>query len=228
MKKILMVLTNNGQYGTYNEATGLWLKEATEFVSLVNKQGFQVDYVSPEGGYVPIDPRSLKKIYTSKEDMSVYLSEDFKTRALANSLSPKEVNADEYVAIYYAGGHGVVWDFPNNKELQNLSMKIYNNGGYVTSVCHGVAGLLNIKDEKGEYLIAGKTITGFTQTEELLSGKNSLVPFETEKEVKIRGANFVKKMFFTKHAVQDGRLITGQNPMSGGKVAQLLLENIGE
>ena len=227
MKKILMVLTNQGTYGEHEEATGLWLKEATEFVQAVSQKGFVVDYVSPQGGYVPIDPRSLKKVYTSKADLALYLSEDFKRRALAQSLSPKEVEAADYLAIYYAGGHGVVWDFPDNQELQALSLAIYRNGGYVTSVCHGLAGLLNIKDEQGNYLISGKTITGFTQVEEVLSGKNGLVPFSTEKEARKRGAHFVKKRFFSSYAVQDGQFITGQNPMSGGRVAQLLLAALG-
>lgn len=225
MKKILMVLTNNGKYGNNDEATGLWLAEATEFVEEVTKAGFKVDYVSPLGGVVPIDPRSLGKMYVKKEDLEIYQSEDFKTRALTNSLKASEVNAEDYIAIYYAGGHGVMWDFPDDENLQQLSIKIYQNGGYVTSVCHGVAGLLNIKiDDK--YLIAGKKITGFTQTEEILSGKNKLVPFATEKVAKERGANFTKKRFFSSYAVQDGQLITGQNPMSGRAVAKLLVENL--
>lgn len=226
MKKILVVLTNQTQYGDKPEATGLWLSEATEFVRELTKAGYEIDYVSPKGGYVPIDPRSLKPRYAKEEDMAFYCSEDFQKRALSESLSVDQVHPEDYIAIYYAGGHGVVWDFPDNPALQTISQTIYQAGGYITSVCHGVAGLLNLKDESGQYLIKDKTITGFTQMEELLSGKHKLVPFGTEKEAKKRGANFVQKFPFTAFAVQDGRLITGQNPMSGAAVGKLLVENL--
>lgn len=228
MKKVLVVLTNVAKYATKNEATGLWLAEATEFVAEMEKAGVAVDYVSPKGGYVPIDPRSLKETYTDEEALSIYQSQDFQTRALAQSLKPDQINPADYAAIYFTGGQGVVWDFPDNQELQAISSVIYQNNGYVTSVCHGLAGLLNVKDATGAYLIAGKRITGFTQMEEVLSGKSKLVPFGTEQEAKKRGADFVKKAPFTSHAVQDGRLITGQNPMSGRAVAQLLLENLNK
>lgn len=226
MKKILVVLTNQSQYGDNPEATGLWLSEATEFVREVTKTGYEVDYVSPKGGYVPIDPRSLKPRYAKEEDMAFYRSEDFQKRALSESFAADQIHPEDYIAIYYAGGHGVVWDFPDNPTLQTISQTIYQEGGYITSVCHGVAGLLNLKDESGQYLIKGKTITGFTQMEEILSGKNKLVPFGTEKEAKKRGANFVQKLPFTAFATQDGRLITGQNPMSGAAVGKLLVENL--
>ncbi len=226
MKKILVVLTNTAKYGTKNEATGLWLSEATEFVKELIQAGYEIDYVSPRGGYVPIDPRSLKNAYVNESVFAFYNSEDFQNRALADSLKPSEINASDYLAIYYTGGHGVVWDFPDNKDLQAISREIYEQGGYVTSVCHGLAGLLNIKTSDGSYLISGKTLTGFTETEEILSGKNRLVPFGTEKEARKRGAKFVKKRAFSSFAVQDGHLITGQNPMSGQAVAKCLLKNL--
>ena len=120
------------------------------------------------------------------------------------------------------------WDFYDNKELNQIAESIYKNGGFVTSVCHGVAGLLNLKDGKGQYLIANRKITGFTQCEEILSGKHKFVPFETEREAKKRGANFQKKRPFTSYAVQDDRLITGQNPQSGRAVADLLTRALKE
>lgn len=225
MKKILVVLTNQATYGTDPEETGLWLAEATEFVEEVTKAGYAVDYVSPKGGQVPLDPRSLKKLYAKSSDLALRDSRDFQERALLFSKKPSDVVADDYEAIYYTGGHGVVWDFPDNAELQALALTIYESGGFVTSVCHGVAGLLNIKDRSGNYLIAGKAITGFTKAEEVLSGKLKKVPFITETEVVKRGANFKKKLPFTSHAVRDGQFITGQNPMSGRAVGKLLVES---
>lgn len=225
-KKILVVLTNIDHYAHDDEKTGLWLAEATEFVEEVTKAGYAVDYVSPLGGPVPIDPRSLKKLYAKSSDLALRDSDDFRQRALLFSKKPSEVVAADYEAIYYTGGHGVVWDFPDNAELQDLALGIYEGGGFVTSVCHGLAGLLNIKDRAGNYLIAGKTITGFTKAEEVLSGKLKKVPFITETEAVKRGANFHKKLPFTAHAVRDGQLITGQNPMSGRAVAKLLVESL--
>lgn len=227
-KKILVVLTNIKQYGNDSEKTGLWLAEATEFVEEVTKAGYEVDYVSPRGGKVPLDPRSMKRFYTKSSDIAILNSEDFQERALNASQKATSINADDYVAIYYTGGHGVVWDFPDNKDLQALSLSIYENGGFVASVCHGLAGLLNIQDGSGNYLISDKKITGFTNAEEVLSGKSQKVPFSTETEARKRGAIFQKKLPFTSHAVRDGRLITGQNPMSGRAVAKLLLASLSE
>ena len=221
-------MTNTYRYPNRQEATCLWLAEATEFVSQVQKSGLEIDYVSPKGGYIPIDPRSLKEIHIDEKIFEIYQSDDFRKRALVQSLIPHEVSADNYVAIYFTGGHGVLWDFYDNKELNQIAESIYKNGGFVTSVCHGVAGLLNLKDGKGQYLIANRKITGFTQCEEILSGKHKFVPFETEREAKKRGANFQKKRPFTSYAVQDDRLITGQNPQSGRAVADLLTRALKE
>lgn len=226
MKKILIVETNVTRYAKTKEPTGLWLGEAAEFIAEVKKAGFEVDYVSPLGGFVPLDPRSMK--YVDKEIMEVYEDPTFVQKGLVNTLSPEEIDPKEYIAIYYTGGHGVMWDFPDNKPLQEIASVIYEQGGYVTSVCHGVAGLLNIKDQTGDYLIKGKKITGFTTTEEILAGKKSVVPFFNEQEVKKRGGLFQKKRFYKSYALQDERVITGQNPFSVKAVAKLLLKAINQ
>ncbi|MBF8808261.1 MAG: type 1 glutamine amidotransferase domain-containing protein [Enterococcus lacertideformus] len=224
MRKVLLVETNVTRYKGTNDPTGLWLGEAAEFIDEMQKNGIGVDLVSPKGGFVPLDPRSMK--YTDEPIMAVYESQDFVERGLKNTLSPSEVNPDDYVAIYYTGGHGVMWDFPDDNALQALALAIYNNDGYITSVCHGVAGLLNIKDKQGNYLIAGKKITGFTTAEEILASKKSVVPFLNQKEAEKRGAHFSKKRSYKEYAVKDGRLITGQNPFSVRAVAKLLLKEL--
>lgn len=224
MPKILVVLTNITRYGTTTDATGLWLGEATEFVNRVQQAGWQVDYVSPQGGFVPLDPRSMK--YVHETDMALYASADFQERALTHSMHPSDVQPTDYVAIYYTGGHGVMWDFPDNSALQQISLAIYNQGGYVTSVCHGIAGLLNLKTETGDYLINNRQITGFTTTEEYLSGKKKIVPFLNQQVAQAHGAYFQKKRAYASFAVQDGQLITGQNPFSAVAVADLLLKKL--
>ena len=226
MKKILVAVTNTPTYGQKNDATGLWLGEAAEFVNEVNRRGFEVDYVSPQGGYVPLDPRSMKRAYVDAASFTLYRSADFQQRALAHSLSPDDVDANDYVALYYTGGHGVMWDFPTSEGLAHLGLQIYDNGGYLASVCHGIAGLLFLKDGDASYLVEGKTITGFTSTEEDQSGHSTDIPFWNEKVAKEHGAVFHKKRPFASFAIQDGRIITGQNPQSPRAVALLLLKNL--
>lgn len=224
MKKILVVLTNKSQYGYHPEATGLWLGEATEFVRIVEAADFKVDYVSPKGGYVPIDPRSFK--YATPNDLTMYQDPDFQNRALANTLSPDEIDPRDYAAIYYTGGHGVMWDFPYNEKLQQISRQIYQNDGFLTSVCHGISGLLYIKDDQGQYLIRHKHITGFTNAEEQLSGKKKYVPFLNEDVAQLHGAIFSKKRPYAEYALVDGQFITGQNPFSPAAVAKLLVKKL--
>ena len=225
-KKILVVMTNTGHYGDDSERTGLWLAEATEFVDKVKRNGIAVDYVSPKGGKVPLDPRSMQKPYASKKDYAIYNSLDFRTRAINNSLKPEDIDPADYFAIYYTGGHGVLWDFPKNIELREIAEDIYKHGGYICSICHGLAGLLNIRDRKGNYLINDRYLTGFTDKEEDLSGKKDKVPCSVEEEAKLRGAHFLKTMPYTANAVKCGRLITGQNPMSGKAVARKLVKDL--
>lgn len=140
------------------------------------------------------------------------------------TLKPNEVNPDEYVAIYFTGGHGVIWDFPENEALQSLSRKIYENGGYVSSVCHGAVGLLNMTLSDGTILVKGKKVTGFSNEEEKLAELEKVVPFLTETELVKRGAIYQKAdKPGASFALEDARLITGQNPASGGAVADLLI-----
>lgn len=223
MKKILVVETNTTNFPKTNQLTGLWLGESAEFVAVMQQAGYELDYVSPKGNYIPIDPRSMKRSFIDQDTLNLYQNLDYQTRGLSNTLKPETINPSDYVAIYYTGGHGVMWDFPNNEQLQKISLDIYQNGGYLCSVCHGIAGLLNIKLANGKYLIAGKNITGFTTTEELLSGNYKKVPFLNEKVAKAHGANFKKVRPFKSYAVRDGQLITGQNPQSPKAVAKQLI-----
>ena len=179
----------------------------------------------PYGGFVPLDPRSMKPAYLDQPTFALYHTPDFQERALARSMSPDDVDAGEYAALYYTGGHGVMWDFPSSEGLARLCLEVYGNGGYLASVCHGIAGLLFVQD-RGTYLVEGKSITGFTTAEEYLSGKSAAIPFWNEQVAKAHGAVFCKKRPFASFAMQDGRIITGQNPESPRAVARLLLENI--
>ena len=223
-KKILVVLTGTEKYPNLNRATGVWLGEAVHFVEKVEAAGYEVDYVSPKGGYTPIDPHSLAM--AEPIDWEWYHDKAFMNR-LGATLKPSEVNPADYGVIYFVGGHGVLWDFPDNEELQAISRKIYEDGGIVSSVCHGPAGLLNIKLSDGSLLIDGKQVTGFSNEEERLAELDQYVPYLTEDELVKRGANYKKADEpWQSFAIEDGRLITGQNPASGGAVADLVIAQL--
>ena len=220
-KRMLVVVTSCSKYPTLNRATGLWLGEAVHFVEKVEHAGFSVDYVSPQGGNTPIDPHSLEM--ADDVDWDWYQNKTFMNR-LGATLRPSHVHASDYCCIYYTGGHGVIWDFPNNAELQKLACEIYESGGIVSSVCHGAAGLLNIKLSDGTSLIRGKRVTRFSNQEERLVELDKYVPYLTEDELKARGAIYEKAAEpWQAFAVEDQRVITGQNPASGGAVAERVL-----
>ncbi|MHC6225378.1 type 1 glutamine amidotransferase domain-containing protein [Pseudomonas sp. X10] len=223
-KKILVVLTNTAKYPTLKRATGLWLGEAVHFIDEVEKAGYSVDYVSPNGGYVPIDPHSLQM--AEDIDWQWYGNKAFMNR-LGTTLAPGQVKASDYCAIYYAGGHGVIWDFPDNHALQDLARDIFEAGGVVASVCHGAVGLLNIKLSDNSLLVRGRQVTGFSNIEEKLAELDKDVPFLTENELVARGGIYSKaEEPWAAYTVVDGRLVTGQNPKSGRLVAERVLATL--
>lgn len=222
--KILVVLTSVAKYPNLDRATGLWLSEAVHFVRKMEADGHSVDYVSPQGGYTPIDPHSLAM--AEPVDWRWYQNKAFMNR-LGTTLKPEQVRAEDYAAIYFTGGHGVLWDFPDNASLQALARDIYEAGGVVAAVCHGVAGLLNVRLSDGALLVRGKHVTGFSNTEERLAKLDQQVPLLTESELIGRGARYEKALEpWLPFAVADQRLITGQNPASGGPVADLVLAEL--
>ncbi|HEP1800375.1 TPA: type 1 glutamine amidotransferase domain-containing protein [Streptococcus suis] len=224
MKKALIVLTNTEQYGEHERLTGLWLSELTHFYDELVKAGYDADFVSPKGGYVPLDPHSLTMM--DDVDRTYYKDADFRNRALGQTLRPEEVKATDYELIYYTGGHGVMWDFPESVEIAELASQIYQNGGLVTAVCHGVAGLLPIKDENGQPLIEGKVVTGFTNQEEELNGTTGLVPFLTETVLREKGAKVEIGTAFSPVVRQDDRILTGQNPQSARALGQAVVSKL--
>ncbi len=224
--KILVVMTNHSAYPTRQDKTGLWFTELTEFYDVINGAGLQMDLTSPEGGEIPLDERSMKPIYLNA-DARKHLADPAFMARLKATLPARSIDPSQYKAIYYTGGHGTMWDFPNNKDLKKISEQIYRQGGMVTAVCHGVAGLLPLQDDQGQPLISGRTVTGFSNTEEVLAGIKSQVPFLLQDELSKRGAHYKKALIpFTSYAVTDDRIITGQNPQSGGEVGKALLKRL--
>lgn len=224
--KILVVMTNHSAYPSRSDKTGLWLTELTHFYDVALAAGYDMDFVSPLGGQVPLDERSLKSIYLDKSARQ-HLADPAFMQKLKTTLAPNTINPTQYKAIYYTGGHGTMWDFPNNKALQNISEQIYRQGGIVSAVCHGVGGLLPLQNENGKPLIAGRTVTGFANIEETLSGIKSQVPFSLQNGLIERGANYKQAFIpFTSYMVSDDRIITGQNPQSSKEIAEAVVKRL--
>lgn len=219
-KRILTVVTNVGHYADPDHPTGLWLSELTHAWHVFHVAGFVQTLVSPAGGAVPLEPRALKFPNYDKT-AKAWHADPAKMALLEHTLSPDEVDASEYDAIYFTGGHAVMYDFPDSAGLQRITREIYERGGIVSSVCHGYCGLLNTQLSDGTYLIAGRKMTGFAWTEEVLARVDKLVPYNAEKRAKDRGALYEKaRLPFVSYAVVDGHLITGQNPGSARETAK--------
>jgi putative intracellular protease/amidase len=219
-KRILNVVTNVDHYDDPGHPTGLWLSELTHAWHVFDDHGFEQTLVSPAGGKVPLEPRSLKFPNYDKT-AKAWRADPAKMALLENTLSPDEVNSADYDAIFFTGGHAVMYDFPDSQGLQRITREIYERGDIVASVCHGYCGLLSTKLSDGSFLIAGKKMTGFAWLEEVLARVDKLVPYNAEQRAKDRGALYEKgKIPFTSYAVVDGNLVTGQNPGSAKETAK--------
>ncbi len=218
MKKVLFVVTSHDKKGDTGEKTGYYLSEVSHPWHILKKAGFEIDFVSPKGGKPPVDG------YNIEDKINKEFIDDTKAQEkINNSMIPDQVKADDYQAIFYAGGHGAMWDFADNQQLAKVAGSIYDNGGVVGAVCHGPAGLVNIKLNNGKYLVDGKTVSAFTNQEEEAVGLTNVVPFLLEAKLIERGAIHKKSANFQEHVEISERLVTGQNPSSATKVGEGIL-----
>lgn len=221
MKKILFVVTSHDKKGSTGQPTGYYLGEVSHAWEVLKNAGYGIDFVSPQGGKAPVDGLNLDDaVNKSFWEDNVYRNK------IENTLKPNQVNAADYVAIYYAGGHGTMWDFPENEAIAAIAVKIYENNGVIGAVCHGPAGLVNIKLSNGKYLVDGKKVNAFTNEEETAVKLENVVPFMLESKLLERGARFEKSGLWQQHVVTDQRLVTGQNPASAKGVGEALLKAI--
>ncbi|MCS3529807.1 type 1 glutamine amidotransferase domain-containing protein [Chryseobacterium sp. JUb7] len=222
-KKILFVVTSHDQKGDTGEKTGYYLGEVSHPWEVLHNADFEIDFVSPKGGTPPVDGFDLKDPVNKK----FWENKTYKNK-IDHSLKPSQINPDDYSAIFYAGGHGAMWDFADNSELAAIASKIYENGGIVAGVCHGPAGLVNIKLNNGKYLVDGKKISAFTNEEESEVKLTNVVPFLLEDQLKERGAEFEKSGLWQNHVVTDQKVITGQNPQSAKSVGEAILKELNK
>jgi len=221
MKKILFVVTSHDKKGSTGAPTGYYLSEVSHAWQVLKNAGYEIDFVSPKGGKAPVDGLNLDDAVNQ-----AFWEDKVYRHKIENTMKPSEVNPTHYAAIYYAGGHGTMWDFPENEALAAIATKIYENNGVIGAVCHGPAGLVNIKLSNGKYLVDGKKVNAFTNQEEAAVKLENVVPFLLESKLIERGARFEKSGLWQPHVTVDRRLVTGQNPASAKGVGEGVLAEL--
>ncbi|WP_433900532.1 type 1 glutamine amidotransferase domain-containing protein [Sphingobacterium puteale] len=218
MKKILFVVTSHDKKGSTGEPTGYYLSEVAHPWEVLHNAGYEIDFVSPKAGKAPVDGFNLE----DKVNKLFWNNTKYRTK-IENTMSPKQIKPEEYAAIFYAGGHGAMWDLADNEELATIAQNIYENNGVIAAVCHGPAALVNIKLNSGKYLVEGKKINAFTNEEEKAVKLDNIVPFLLETKLIERGAIFEKSGLWQEHVTVDQRVVTGQNPQSAHAVGEAIL-----
>jgi putative intracellular protease/amidase/catechol 2,3-dioxygenase-like lactoylglutathione lyase family enzyme len=220
--KILMVLTSHDQLGNTGRKTGFWLEEFAAPYFVFKDAGVELTLASPKGGQPPLDPKSdLPENQTPA--MTRFKKDKMAQQALANTATLSSMNSEDFDTVFYPGGHGPMWDLAEDPVSIALLESFYNSGKPIALVCHSPGVLRHVK-YKGEPLVKGKHVTGFTDGEEEEVQLTKVVPFLVEDELLRLGAIFEKKANWQPFAITDGRLVTGQNPASSTSAAQALLK----
>lgn len=220
--KILMVLTSHDKLGDTGKKTGFWLEEFAGPYYVFKDAGADVVLASPKGGQPPLDPKS------DEPDAQTANTERFRkdaaaTAALASTHKLSEVMDGKYDAVFYPGGHGPLWDLAEDRDSIKLIESSQAAGIPVGTVCHAPGVLRHVKGADGSPLVKGKSVTGFTNTEEAAVGLTDVVPFLVEDMLKSHGGNYSKKGDWESYTITDGKLVTGQNPASSEAAAEALL-----
>ena len=224
--KILLVLTSHDTLGDSGEKTGFWLEElAAPYYAFVDA-GADLTLASPKGGQPPLDPKSNEPDFQT-EATRRFEGDATATAALAATRKLAEVSIADYDAVFYPGGHGPLWDLAEDAASIALIESAVRAGKPVAAVCHAPAALRHVKDADGKPLVNGKTVTGFSNTEEEAVGLTRVVPFLVEDMLEHNGGRYSKAADWQSHVVSDGLLITGQNPASSEATARALLDRLG-
>lgn len=225
MKKVLFALTSHEDLGTTGEKTGFWIEEFAAPYYLLKDKGVDITIASPKGGQPPIDPKSAAPDYETPATLR--FNEDKETQEiLAKTIPLENVKAADYEAIFYPGGHGPLWDLAEDKNSIALIEDFYKQGKPVSAVCHAPAVFKHTKNTDGTPLVKGKKVTGFSNTEEDAVQLSNVVPFLVEDMLKANGGIYSKGDDWASYVLEDGLLITGQNPASSELVAELLLKRL--
>ena len=220
--KILIVLTSHDTLGNTGRKTGFWLEELAAPYYVFKEAGAQLTLASPKGGQPPLDPKSNDTAFQTDETKRFEADAEAKA-ALANTVPLNSVSYEQYDAVFYPGGHGPLWDLAEDQHSIALIENTLNAGKPVALVCHAPGVLRHAKKPDGSPLVAGKKVTGFTNTEEEAVGLTDVVPFLVEDELVKHGGNFSKVADWQPYSIRDGLLITGQNPASSASAARDLI-----
>lgn len=212
-KSILVVLTSHERMSDHHK-TGIWLSEFAEPYEVFKEAGFDITVASIKGGKAPIDPRSISDDARAKWGAIIRVAEQ--------TIPIDSVTSEGFDAIFMPGGHGTMFDLPDDAKLQSLIAEFAETDRIVGAVCHGPAALVKVKLSNGDYLVKGKKVTGFTNEEERASTFDKYMPFLLEDALRQAGAQFIGKPKWTEHVVADGKLVTGQNPQSSESIARTI------
>ncbi len=219
--RILFIVSNQHTYGNTDiNASNHFAEIVLAYDVLVDKK-YAIDFVSPEGGAIPIG-----YLNTSDSIQKKYLYDADFMNKLKNTLKPSDVNPASYKAVYYSGGGAAMFGVPENEAIQKIAMHIYQNNGIIAAICHGTAGIVNLKTKDGHYVYKGKAVNGFPDDFENKEARYyKTFPFSIEEAIKERGGNFTYSQEGWDGFYQvDGRLITGQDPTASSKVAEKIIE----
>ena len=221
--RILIVLTSHDQLGDTGKKTGFWLEEFAAPYYVLKDAGAAITLASPKGGQPPLDPKSdLPENRT--ESTKRFRTDKAAQAELANTKKLADVSANDFDAIFYPGGHGPMWDMPDNATSITLIEAFVKADKPIAAVCHAPVAFVNVRGKDGEYLVKGKRVTGFTNAEEKAVGLIAVVPFLLEDRLKERGGVYSKGANWASCVQVDGKLVTGQNPASSGPAAEELLK----
>jgi putative intracellular protease/amidase len=223
-KRVLMIATSNTRMGDTGKTTGIWAEElAVPYYQLVDA-GAEVEIASPLGGEVTLDPGSVKAIGQNAPLVDRLLTDPVAQAKIRATHTAAQVDASGFDAIFFPGGHGTMWDLPNDAGVTRAVEAAFAAGKTIASVCHGGAGLVSARRADGESVVKGKRINAFTNAEEDAVGLSQIVPFQLETRLRALGAQFEGAANWQAFAVADAPFITGQNPQSSALVAQLVLK----
>ncbi|HKS11671.1 MAG TPA: type 1 glutamine amidotransferase domain-containing protein [Pseudomonas sp.] len=225
--KILMVLTSHDQLGDTGKKTGFWLEEfAAPYYVFIDAKA-QVTLASPKGGQPPLDPKS-DEADAQTDATRRFRGDTTAQKALATTVPLGEVDPYDFDAVFYPGGHGPLWDLAEDKDSITLLEAFYASNKPIAAVCHAPGVLKNVTAPDGHPVVKGKRVTGFTNSEEDAVGLTKVVPFLVEDMLKAKGGQYSKAGDWASYVVEDGHLITGQNPASSDAVAEALLKRLGQ
>lgn len=220
--KILIVLTSHSDLGNTGKKTGFWVEEFAAPYYKLKDAGAEITLASPKGGQPPIDPKSAEPENQTEATRRFDNDPELKS-LLSQTHQLSGLSADDFDAVFYPGGHGPLWDLTTDRDSIQLISDFWAAKKPVAAVCHAPAVLLNVLEENGEPLVKGKKVTGFTNSEEEAVGLTDIVPFLVEDQLKAKGGIYSKAEDWASYVVQEGQLITGQNPGSSEAVADRLL-----